>query len=59
MSVKNRPTKIRRPEDLNPESVEKTFDHYDISLNELEQRIASLEDRLARLESRVHALEHP
>ena len=57
MSIKQRPAKIRRPEDLNPESVEKTFGHYDTSLNELEQRIAILETELENLKNRVIALE--
>jgi hypothetical protein len=59
MSIpQRRPTRISRPEDLNPRNVENMMKHFDrqikskdLKIIQLEQAIASLTDRIAALET--------
>lgn len=43
MAVRKRPLQLRKKEDLQPDSLERTFQHYDVILDNLDERkIASV-----------------
>jgi hypothetical protein len=55
--MKERPVKIHKDSDLTPDNVEKTNQHYDQIMREIESRLSSLESTAENHENRIAALE--
>ena len=55
--MKERPIKIRKDSDLNSANVERTNEHYDQLMRELEQRLSAVESTIEDHESRIQTLE--